>query len=374
MKSYCVKEKRETECVPGTEQMRTASNGRLMMVCKCASCGIMKTQFLSGSAGQRGGAVGKRDFACGIDLRGKRPGTVKECFDSGQIRRYGQKIAEDLDLLLIDRKADRQRKQTASRLTSAKDSLRYQLDNFLKKNLKNVGDSVKLPDAIIIRVARNKYDLNTDDQSFENLSKSKLLDYLIRAYGEQIRAVALQRNQTGGARVKGDYTCGLDPKKKPFSPEKCLEMKQIRYWGKEKVPPEVLEMGSSTDMAKRRQNLIAQRIKLVSEIKKLRDEQKYFFNRRTPEQMNEISKKGNKLVKQLKALTPKIEKVEAELKKVEKEAELEEYRQRLAKSVLINTNRPRPKRKPKSTMYVPKKKTIYDFDDDDEDFEDLGDW
>ena len=31
MKSYCVKQKKQTECVPGSEQYKKAKNGRLML-------------------------------------------------------------------------------------------------------------------------------------------------------------------------------------------------------------------------------------------------------------------------------------------------------------------------------------------------------
>ena len=47
MKSYCVKERRQTEWVEGLEVIATAKNGRLMMKCRCASCGIIKTKFVS---------------------------------------------------------------------------------------------------------------------------------------------------------------------------------------------------------------------------------------------------------------------------------------------------------------------------------------
>ena len=41
MRSYCVKEKRVTEYVPGSEQYVRTKNGRMMMKCQCASCGII---------------------------------------------------------------------------------------------------------------------------------------------------------------------------------------------------------------------------------------------------------------------------------------------------------------------------------------------
>ena len=47
MKSYCVKQKKETLCVPGSEIFVRAKNGRMMMKCKCSECGITKTKFRS---------------------------------------------------------------------------------------------------------------------------------------------------------------------------------------------------------------------------------------------------------------------------------------------------------------------------------------
>ena len=46
MKSYCVKQKKVTECVPGSEKYVTAKDGRTMMKCKCAECWITKTKFV----------------------------------------------------------------------------------------------------------------------------------------------------------------------------------------------------------------------------------------------------------------------------------------------------------------------------------------
>ena len=50
-KSYCVKEKRITECIPGSEHYDYARNGRLMLKCKCISCGITKTRFIKSQKG-----------------------------------------------------------------------------------------------------------------------------------------------------------------------------------------------------------------------------------------------------------------------------------------------------------------------------------
>ena len=49
MKSYCVKQKKQTDCVPGTEQYVKTKNGRNAMKCKCSECGITKFRFVKGS-------------------------------------------------------------------------------------------------------------------------------------------------------------------------------------------------------------------------------------------------------------------------------------------------------------------------------------
>ena len=49
VKSYCVKQKKQSECVPGSETIVKAKNGRLMMKCTCAECGITKTKFEKGN-------------------------------------------------------------------------------------------------------------------------------------------------------------------------------------------------------------------------------------------------------------------------------------------------------------------------------------
>ena len=43
MRSYCIKEKKQTDCAPGSERYERAKNGRLMLKCQCLSCGITKT-------------------------------------------------------------------------------------------------------------------------------------------------------------------------------------------------------------------------------------------------------------------------------------------------------------------------------------------
>ena len=65
MEVYCVKEKRFTPNVSGSETYATAKNGRRLLKVKCASCGITKTRFISGvnptpRKTQGGGAQGGR--------------------------------------------------------------------------------------------------------------------------------------------------------------------------------------------------------------------------------------------------------------------------------------------------------------------------
>ena len=54
------KTKKRTDCVPDSARLVQANNGRLMMKCTCAECGITKTQFVkqqgNGSARRRGRA------------------------------------------------------------------------------------------------------------------------------------------------------------------------------------------------------------------------------------------------------------------------------------------------------------------------------
>ena len=68
VKSYCVKEKKQTECVPGSERYVKTKNGRTMMKCKCASCVITKAKFVksqsTGSGIRRGGNVTPKPY-CG---------------------------------------------------------------------------------------------------------------------------------------------------------------------------------------------------------------------------------------------------------------------------------------------------------------------
>ena len=54
MEVYCVKERRVTPNVPGSEKTGTAKNGRTFLKVKCASCGKTKTRFVSEKPKQSG--------------------------------------------------------------------------------------------------------------------------------------------------------------------------------------------------------------------------------------------------------------------------------------------------------------------------------
>ena len=56
VKSFCVKQKKVTGCVPGSERYEKAKNGRLMLKCICAECGITKTKFVK----QAGNGLARR--------------------------------------------------------------------------------------------------------------------------------------------------------------------------------------------------------------------------------------------------------------------------------------------------------------------------
>ena len=51
MEVYCVREKRFTPNVPGSEKITTTENGRRQLKVKCASCGITKTRFIPAREG-----------------------------------------------------------------------------------------------------------------------------------------------------------------------------------------------------------------------------------------------------------------------------------------------------------------------------------
>ena len=49
MEVYCVKEKRHTPNVKGSEKVVITKNNRKLLKVKCTSCGITKTRFMPGN-------------------------------------------------------------------------------------------------------------------------------------------------------------------------------------------------------------------------------------------------------------------------------------------------------------------------------------
>jgi len=58
MLSYCVKQRKMTECVPGSEVIVKLKNGGDMMKCICQECGITKTNSLKNKINF------KKEFIC----------------------------------------------------------------------------------------------------------------------------------------------------------------------------------------------------------------------------------------------------------------------------------------------------------------------
>ena len=47
VKSYCMKQKKQTESVPGSEKLVKTKNNRLMLKSICSECGIKKSKFIA---------------------------------------------------------------------------------------------------------------------------------------------------------------------------------------------------------------------------------------------------------------------------------------------------------------------------------------
>jgi len=52
MLTYCVKQKKQTACQPGSERFLVTKNGRNAMKCVCLECGATKFRFLKGQNGE----------------------------------------------------------------------------------------------------------------------------------------------------------------------------------------------------------------------------------------------------------------------------------------------------------------------------------
>ena len=144
-------------------------------MCFCSECGITKTKFI---ARKTGGAISKTNFSCGYDLKGKRPGTVEECFKKGQIRRWGIKKLDDgyIDALLADRVIDRNEKARARRKAKKPAvSVAVKAKTQTQKTRKPVVNNIKTPiDAIQIKPPPERmtpFDIEKMIDIYENVPK-----------------------------------------------------------------------------------------------------------------------------------------------------------------------------------------------------------
>ena len=95
MQSYCVREKKQTECVEPSRYIN-AKNGWLMFFCTCASCDITKNKFVKNNAQTRGFLdVGNSHFISEMLFKGANLGrmgaakAVKSKFSKEKVKRYG---------------------------------------------------------------------------------------------------------------------------------------------------------------------------------------------------------------------------------------------------------------------------------------------
>ena len=96
MLTYCVRQRKQTECVPGSETFLVTENGRNAMKCQCAECGITKFRFLSKREGSgfdelivKGLAAGTK----GLLNLGRRGAAraIKSDFAKKKIKEVGEK-------------------------------------------------------------------------------------------------------------------------------------------------------------------------------------------------------------------------------------------------------------------------------------------
>ena len=69
IKTYCVKQRKKTDCVSGSERYERTKNNRLMLKCVCIECNNVKTSFVSEKKGK-----GIKDVA----------GPIKQAWDVSQ--------------------------------------------------------------------------------------------------------------------------------------------------------------------------------------------------------------------------------------------------------------------------------------------------
>ena len=158
IKSYCVKQKKQTECVEPSGY-KQAKNGRLMYFCTCAECGISKTKFVKSQSISGGALVTGKEYKpyCGIGKvpKGKKLGSFVQCYDSGQVRRWGanQIPLNILETLMKEKDFDKKLKSKYKREEKMKKDLReeemkkdlgYQMTEILRKAKQDTKKQAKI--------------------------------------------------------------------------------------------------------------------------------------------------------------------------------------------------------------------------------------
>ena len=87
MKSYCVKQKKQTECIEPSGYKK-AKNGKFMFYCKCVECGIMKYKFVKNNTFSGGSS--QRLLAPRVPNRGPSGRGVGGSFDEALLTTMGK--------------------------------------------------------------------------------------------------------------------------------------------------------------------------------------------------------------------------------------------------------------------------------------------
>ena len=103
MLSYCVKQRKVTDCVAGSEQYVKTKNGRNAIKCKCAECGITKFRFISKTEMQGSGfdeliVKGLASGAKGLFNLGRRGASeaIKSDAAKKKFKEIGQKYLDQV--------------------------------------------------------------------------------------------------------------------------------------------------------------------------------------------------------------------------------------------------------------------------------------
>ena len=95
MESYCVKQKKFTECME-PRGYKKSKNGKLMFYCKCTECGIIKYKFVKTSDGMRIESGGSLDEAI-LETMGKLGKVgLSQAIKSKMVKRASAKMVDKM--------------------------------------------------------------------------------------------------------------------------------------------------------------------------------------------------------------------------------------------------------------------------------------